>query len=137
MEICNCYHEDYGQGRCWGTKDMEICYCHGEKEYCDFYPEVRKKGEKKMNTAEMWVKAQEDGQIYISSDMAYSKFHGWVSVADFNEPCGLAAFTDFSGDSENAKYELDDIMNLEWVKYDKPVMTRSEAEEKFNVKIVD
>lgn len=141
MEQCDCYHIEYGHGRCWGTKDMEICYCNGEKAYCDFYKTVREKGsekvETKMNTAEMWLKAQEDGQIYVSGDIAYSKFHGWVLIADFNEPWGLVAFTDYSGEPENAKHELDDLMNLEWVKYDKVIMTRADAEEKFNVKIVD
>ena len=42
MTICDCYHEEYGEPRCWGTKDVEPCICEGDRTKCDFYPEVRK-----------------------------------------------------------------------------------------------
>lgn len=29
-------------GRCWGTKEMDICSCCGDTNKCDFYPEKRK-----------------------------------------------------------------------------------------------
>ena len=48
-EICSAYHEETGLsnpssrlGRCWGTKEMDICSCCGDTNKCDFYPEKRK-----------------------------------------------------------------------------------------------
>ena len=40
-----------------------------------------------MNTAEMWLKAQEDGKVYecVSGDIAYSKEMGLVDKYDFDE----------------------------------------------------
>ena len=37
--ICACYHYDniHHCGCCWGTKNMEICYCDGNINRCDFY----------------------------------------------------------------------------------------------------
>lgn len=49
MEKCNCYREDVygwleeGKAHCYGTKEVEICNCGGDKSKCDFYPEYRKK----------------------------------------------------------------------------------------------
>lgn len=47
--ICSAYHEETGSsnplsrlGRCWGTKEMDICSCGGDTNKCDFYPEKRK-----------------------------------------------------------------------------------------------
>lgn len=48
MEKCNCYHDDLygwldeGKAHCYGTKEIEICHCGGDKSKCDFYPEYRK-----------------------------------------------------------------------------------------------
>lgn len=44
---CDCYHER-GSGphgvisECWGTRERDECSCHGYKELCTFYPELRK-----------------------------------------------------------------------------------------------
>ena len=35
--ICSCYHIEYGEPRCWGTKEREVCSCNGNKEKCNFY----------------------------------------------------------------------------------------------------
>lgn len=61
MKKCDCYHIQptikyrYNpttsapipftaqEGVCWGTKEMDICSCGGDKTKCDFYPEVREK----------------------------------------------------------------------------------------------
>lgn len=41
---CDCYvlGADH-KGRCNGTKEQDICSCHGDRTLCDFYPEVREK----------------------------------------------------------------------------------------------
>lgn len=39
-DICNCYDPIDG-GRCHGTKEIDHCYCNGNREVCDFYPEER------------------------------------------------------------------------------------------------
>ena len=38
-QICSCYHYDNINhcGSCWGTRDMETCYCDGNVNRCDFY----------------------------------------------------------------------------------------------------
>ena len=30
------------EGRCWGTKECDLCNCEGDESKCDFYPEKRK-----------------------------------------------------------------------------------------------
>lgn len=37
-EVCNCYDPIDG-GRCRGTKEIDHCYCNGNRGTCDFYPE--------------------------------------------------------------------------------------------------
>ena len=84
MGQCNCYHvridRIYGNetkyGVCLGTKEVDRCNCGGDESKCDFYPEKRKAAEKKMNTAEMWLKAQEDGKTYICNSVLYNKKNG-------------------------------------------------------------
>lgn len=34
---CDCYHVDSDIPRCYGTKEMDICSCNGDKNKCDFY----------------------------------------------------------------------------------------------------
>lgn len=83
-----------------------------------------------MNTAEMWLKAQEDGKIYecIDGDMAYSKEYGLTDKFDFNDGWSLGAWGDRGADG------LDDLLSCEW-KEMVNVMTISEAEERFNIRI--
>lgn len=40
---CDKFHTDDGFPRCWGTREKDVCECEGNKEVCDFYPEVRNK----------------------------------------------------------------------------------------------
>ena len=35
--VCNCYKN----GRCLGTKEVEVCSCKGNTSVCDFYPQKR------------------------------------------------------------------------------------------------
>ena len=92
-----------------------------------------------MNTAEMWLKAQEDGKVYecIDGDIAYSKEYGLTEKYDFDCGWSLKAW-DYKG-----AYGLDDLLgNCEWKEVDdvmtlkKDCMTIEEAEEKFGIRIV-
>ena len=51
MQVCDPrkYRDGWGYeivGFCNGTKECERCFCKGNKLNCDFYPEVREKGQK-------------------------------------------------------------------------------------------
>lgn len=106
---------------CNGTKEQEACSCGGDVSKCDFYPEKRKES-KGMNTAEMWLKAQEDGKTYYWGDVKYQKDIGMVSIRG-ERPWSMSAWQSF-----------DYLMNGKWKPYQ--TMTKSEAEAKFNIKIV-
>lgn len=136
MEKCNCYHErnvtryngifgmqNYLEGYCTGTKECEACSCEGDQAKCSFYPEKRKAAMKPMTTAEMWLKAQEDGEAYITidGDASYSVADGFIM--------------------ENLHVSntqtLSDWMSKMWKKRERKEMTRAEAEKQLGVKIVD
>lgn len=102
---------------CNSTKEREECTCGGDATKCDFYPEKRKEG-KILNTAEMFVQANKDGKTYKCGDMRYNKKNG---------------FHDKNYTSWNY---VDDIFKLEWELKSDNEMTKSEAEAKFNIKIV-
>lgn len=129
--LCSSYREYIGPARygcggyCTGTKECDSCTCQGNEAMCDFYPEKREKAnkEKKMNTAEMWLKAQEDGKMYRSEDMGYSKETGFI---DFWEEDGWPI------DSVGTIDEIFSWDDWEEVK----TMTKAQAEEKLGVKIV-
>ena len=106
---------------CNGTKEQEVCSCRGDVSKCDFYPEKRKGG-KGMNTAEMWLKAQEDGKIYYCGPLEYQKDFG----LRFSETKGIP--------DRGSWVSLNQFMKEQW--YPCPIMTISEAEAKFNIKIV-
>ena len=85
-----------------------------------------------MNTAEMWLKAQNDGKIYecINGDIAYSKDRGLVEKDDLNTPWKLSAWEHCGARG------LDELMaDCEWEEMN-DVMTIEEAEEKFGIKII-
>lgn len=115
-------------GICTGTPECDRCSCGGDKSICDFYEKNRMEY-KKMTTAEMIADSLKN------KDAAYlspSKFSGgiWYSYdKGFHYNDGeLLRHVDY----------LDEIMSLEdWNKYEIPVMTRSEAEKKFNIKIMN
>ena len=136
MTKCDCYHENtrkspiYGEafcvdetyGVCYGTKECDECYCHGDESQCTFYPEKRKKAEKPMVTAEMWIKAQEDGETYITTDgdASYSVVGGFI-MENLNV--------------SNVQ-TLSNWMNKIWKKQELRKMTKAEAEKEFGIKIV-
>ena len=73
METCSCYHEteeihyltEFGKGaifaqsgvhinallqtvgKCYGTRELDVCNCGGGPSKCDFYPEKRSECQKK------------------------------------------------------------------------------------------
>ena len=141
MGQCNCYNvridRIYGNevkyGVCLGTKEVDRCNCYGDESKCDFYPEKRKAAEKKMNTAEMWLKAQEDGKIYecINGDIAYSKAMGLVDKDNFNVVWQLSNW-----DCDRAK-ALDNLLGgCEWREMPIKIMAKHEAEVEFGIRIV-
>lgn len=135
MEKCSCWEKISAMRRypnletiqiCNGTKDREECSCDGDESKCNFYPEKRKE-KKTMNTAEMWLKAQEDGMCYkmilpqsLNGEVFYQKEVGLFD--EDNYPITLDNFEKF-----------DDFMKEQWRLR---IMTKSEAEARFNIKIV-
>ena len=124
--VCDSYTTYYGESRCLGTKEVETCSCGGDESKCDFYPEKRKAAEKKMNTAEMWLKAQEDGKTYYSkeADALYSKEFGLVEERDISLKVNMGDFPTF-----------EHLMRSKWEEV--KVMSKAEAEKKYGIRIVD
>ena len=139
MEKCKCWEEKQQIARwdgneptcktiqiCNGTKEREICFCNGDESKCKFYPEKRKK-KKTMNTAEMWIKAQEDG-------MCYETVEKWPDAVALYYQKDKELF-----DDDGMRYGpemwnyFDGLMNEQWRLR---TMTKSEAEIKFNIKII-
>ena len=83
-----------------------------------------------MNTAEMWLKAQEDGKTYIikQQTLCYSKQRGLFYPTDLTSRNSLTNFNNFT---------MDKFFSLEWQEIQKEIMTKAEAETKFGIKIVD
>lgn len=111
---------------CNGTKEREECTCDGDITKCNFYPEKRKE-KKVMNAAEMWLKAQKDKMCYETIEQGpdavtlyYQKDKGLFDNDGVR--CGPDMWNYF-----------DDLMNEQWRLR---AMTKSEAESKFNIKIV-
>ena len=128
--VCDSYTTYSGESRCLGTKEIDRCNCGGDESKCDFYPEKRKKAEKKMNTAEMWLKAQEDGKTYIvkQKTLAYSKERGLFYVTDLTSYNYLKDFKN---------WKFDQLLSLEWTEMSETIMTKAEAEKKFGIRIMD
>ena len=123
IETNSIFRHTYGV--CLGTKEVDRCNCGGDESKCDFYPEKRKEAEKKMNTAEMWLKAQEDGKTYYSkeADALYSKEFGLVEERDISLKVNMGDFPTF-----------EHLMRSKWEEV--KVMTKAEAEKKFGIRIV-
>ena len=134
MERCDCYNtrvKEYGSfidicGVCLSTKENKRCNCFGIKSNCDFYPEKRKAAIKPMNTAEMYIKANENGKTYYSEsvDAFYSKEFGLVEAEDTTQKVQIGDFPTF-------EY----LMQREWEEV--KAMTKAEAEKKYKIRIVD
>lgn len=114
----------YTKQICNGTKEREECTCGGNVAECNFYPEKRKEG--KMNTAEMWLKARENGKTYKLADV--------TRIVYYRDGKGLF---DAKGYYVSIDHwcGIDTFMSEQWEEAT-PVLTKSEAETKFNIKIV-
>lgn len=131
---CDCYKIMGHISRCLGTKEMDVCKCGGDTNNCTFYPE--KRATKKLNTAEMWLKAQIDGKTYQSNDVIYSKKTGLLDAYSLY-PWHINTWK--AGHEEDVCREIDSLMLEEWHEIENPipVMTKAEAEQKFQIKISD
>lgn len=114
-------------GQCFSTKRMNYCKCNGNLEECDFFPEKRKEN-KTMNTAEMYLQAQKDGMCYkiinkekCSEDLFYQKNKGFFDI--YGDTCYTNIWNYF-----------DDMMQEQWML---TTMTKAEAERALGVKIID
>lgn len=139
MEKCSCWEEskrivgwykdqpiEKTKQVCNGTKEREECSCDGNESKCNFYPEKRKEN-KSMNTAEMWIKAQEDGCCYEAIN-----YNDRQEAVLYQKDKGFFDEDGFGIDIQTWAY-LDDLMSEQWRLR---TMTKSEAETKFNIKIV-
>ena len=138
MNKCSCWEEKYQIigwhnaqtpmfskkpiQRCNGTKEREECTCNGDTTKCNFYPDKRKE-KKTMNTAEMYLQAKKDGKYYKTGSIVYQKDRGLLD--DY-----------FNNYGDLSTWNFDDFMKLSWEAWEN-VMTKSEAEKRFNIKIVD
>lgn len=130
MSKCDCWYEVKGRwgsdytGVCNGTKECEYCKCNGDTSKCDFYPEKRKEN-KTMKTLEMLNAAKENGKTYWNeaNDILYCFGIGFIESSNA-EP---VAMNGFDG-------SFNDFMCFNWQEVQ--TMTRSEAEEKYGIKII-
>ena len=130
--FCDCYHvieEKPGKfrGECWGTKERDRVNCSGYTELCSnglkkSKPETPEIG--LMSTAEMMIEAARTHKTYKSGEMLFNTTKGAFGVND-GEPWPVSAFN-----------TIQEIFNLRWAEYADNVMTKAEAESKFNIKIV-
>lgn len=130
MEKCEYYKDrKFKEPICMNHKYYFECNCGGDKNKCDYFLAIREearereKENKYMNTAEMWLKAQEDGYCYETNKkpiLYYQKNKGLFDQD--NCFCSTEVWDYF-----------DDLMNEQWCLR---AMTKSEAEAKFNIKIV-
>lgn len=128
--MCNCYERRAipgwaPYGVCLGTRECETCDCEGDESKCDFYPEKRATvaPTQTFNTAEMWLRAQNDGETYIEID-------------------GLATYSNAEGFKMknlhvNNTMTLNDWLFKRWEMQERRKMTKEEAEKEFRIKIID
>lgn len=130
MEKCSCWVviSNSDKAVCYGTKGMETCDCCGDVSKCDFYPEKRKK--KTMYTLDMMIEAKESGKTYICCESMCPIMYN--STLGFHDKDGDPYYTGDDFCNINELFSINDwhVFKLE------NVMTKSEAEAKFNIKIV-
>lgn len=141
MEKCSCWHQSlYGTNFksdetmdivhkqiCYGTKEMEEYSCDGNPEKGTFYPKKRKEN-KTMNTAEMYLQAINDGRFYQTSSSNNDKIFYQKDRGLFEEGECSVSIQVWDG--------FEELMLERWELCDM-IMTRTEAEQKFNIKIID
>lgn len=131
-ETCDCYEQmnttycsmPLTLHVCNGTKERSECSCNGDEAKCNFYPEKRKKANNELNTAEMWLAAQKDGETYVTNfrNTSYQKDKGFLINDEYK----------YSDTPSLAEW-----MNKMWKKQEKRKLTKEQAEKEFDIKIVD
>lgn len=114
------YSNNYGY--CKATKNYGLCDCLGNTFECSYYPEKRNK---KMTTLEMMIKAKDNGKAYRANDMLYNIKFG------FHDKSGKK----WHGDAFEYLNDLFDVSV--WQEDNTIYMTKSEAEKRYGIKIVD
>ena len=124
-----CIEEKPGKfsGECWGTKERDRVNCAGYTELCSnglrkFKPETPEIG--LLSTAKMVDEATKTHKTYESGDILFNTTKGFFNAND-GEPWLISAFN-----------TLQEIFDLQWVECEGQVMTKAEAESKFNIKII-
>lgn len=130
--FCDCYHvieEKPGKfsGECWGTKEGDRVNCAGYTELCSnglkkSKPETPDVG--LMSTAKMVDEAVRTHKTYESGDILFNTAKGFFNASN-GEPWPISAFA-----------SLQEIFDLRWDECEGEVMTKAEAESKFNIKII-
>ena len=109
-----------------GTKEKDLCSCQGDESKCDFYPEKRNK---KMNTLDMMTAAKTNNKTYKIDDMSHGDIL-YNSLNGFHDDNG-APLDWYIFDTLNELFSLND-----WQEDSAIYMTKSQAEEKYGIKIV-
>lgn len=130
--FCDCYHvieEKPGKfsGECWGTKERDRVNCAGYTELCSNglkKPKSETPDIGLMSTAEMMVEAARTHKTYESGDVLFNTAKGFFNASN-GEPWPISAFA-----------SLQEIFDLQWTECEGQVMTKDEAEAKFNIKII-
>lgn len=125
MDKCSNYIERSWSNRygyCKATKNYGLCNCLGNVSECSYYPEKRNK---KMTTLDMMIEAKTNGKTYRGDDMLYNAERG------FHDRLGKKWY----GDAFNY---LNDLFEIDtWQEDNTVYMTKSDAEKKYGIKIVD
>ena len=129
---CDCYHvieEKPGKfsGECWGTKERDRVNCAGYTELCSNglkKPKTETPEVGLMSTAKMVDEATKTHKTYESGDVLFNSTKGFFNASN-GEPWPISAFS-----------SLQEIFDLEWTECEGQVMTKAEAESKFNIKII-
>ena len=126
---CDCYHvieEKPGKfsGECWGTKERDRVNCAGYTELCSNGLKKPESETKSMSTASMVIEASKTHKTYKNGDVLFNTTKGFFGAND-GEPWPANAFS-----------TLQEIFDLQWTECEGQVMTKAEAESKFNIKIV-
>lgn len=131
--LCDCYHvieekPSKFSGECWATRERDRVNCEGNIELCcnkHKKPEVKSiQSQRMLFTAEMVIEANRTHKTYKSDNMLYNVAKKFFDEND-GRPWPATAFE-----------TLSEIFNLQWVECADDVMTKAEAESKFNIKII-